>query len=74
MCNIQPGEEVEYVNDPSIKAVVVDDRHIEYKGQTTSLSALAGSLLNVSSVQGPLYFTYNGKLLTDLRDEMGGLY
>ena len=73
MCNIQPGEEICFVNDPEIKAVVVDDRHIEYNGETTSLSALAQILLQVDhAVQGPLFFTYKGKLLRDLRHEMEG--
>ena len=71
MCNIHPGEEICFVNDPTKKAIVIDDRHIEYNGETTSLSALAQILLNVDhSVQGPIYFTYNGKVLRDLRHEM----
>ena len=71
MCNIEPGAEVAFVNNPEIKAVVVDDRHVEYNGETTSLSALAQQLLQVDhAVQGPVYFTYKGKLLRDIRHEM----
>lgn len=71
MCGIRLGEEICFANDPTKTARVVDDRHIEYEGQTTSLSALAQLLLGVNhSVQGPLFFTYEGKLLRDLRNEM----
>ena len=69
-CGIQIGAKINYINDPSIVAIVVDDRHIEYKGQTISLSSLAQQLLGSKwQVQGPTYFAYNGKRLTDLRDE-----
>ena len=68
---IAPGEKVQYIKDPSIEAVVVDERHIEYNGQTTSLSAMATGLMNCKyTVQGPAYFKYNGKKLSDLRDEV----
>jgi hypothetical protein len=49
----------------------VDDRHIEWNNQTTSLSALAQQLKNFNhAVQGTLWFTYKGVKLTDLRDQM----
>ena len=38
---IKPGEKIVYIEDQSIQPVVVDDRHIEWNNQTTSLSALA---------------------------------
>ena len=70
MCGIAPGEKVVFVDDSSVIATVIDDRHIEYNGETTSLSALASSLKNGASVAGPMYFTYNGRLLSDIRDEI----
>ena len=70
MCGINPGEDICFINDSTKTARVVDDRHVEYEGQTTSLSALAQMLLGVKhTVQGPIFFTYNGKLLRDLRVE-----
>ena len=70
-CNIPFGSEIEFIDDPSIKAVVVDDRHIEYDGKTTSLSALARELKGFNhSVQGPLWFSYNGEKLSDLRERI----
>ena len=50
---------------------MVDDRHVSYKGVTTSTSALAKELLESEyQVQGTSYFTYEGEKLTDRRDRM----
>ena len=66
------GAEVVFIENPSIKAKVVDDRHIEYEGQTTSLSALAQMLKGFDHpVQGPLWFSYKGEKLADLRNRLG---
>jgi hypothetical protein len=68
---IKVGEKIVYIEDTSIQPVVVDDRHIEWNNQTTSLSALAQQLKNFNhAVQGTLWFTYKGVKLTDLRDQM----
>lgn len=68
---IPVGAVIKYVNDESVEAIVVDDRHISYKGITTSVSALAQELLELDyQVQGTLYFTYEGEKLTDRRDRM----
>ena len=70
-CGIKPGDRVEFIEDHNIQPKVIDDRHIEYNGQTTSLSALARLLKGFEHpVQGTLWFTYNGVKLTDLRDKM----
>ena len=37
MCNIQPGEEIEYCNNPEIKCTIVDDKTVSYQGQIYSL-------------------------------------
>lgn len=68
---IKIGEKIVYIEDASIQPVVVDDRHIEWNKQTTSLSALAQQLKGFTHpVQGTLWFTYNGVKLTDLRDKI----
>lgn len=67
-CNIKPGEEVAFIENPDIKAVVLDDRKILYEGETTSLSALAIKLKNSPhALAGPTMFTYKGERLCDLR-------
>lgn len=67
-CGINIGEEIVYKNDASVVCTVVGDRTIKYNGSTTSVSALAQKLLELNRpVQGTLYFTYNGEILSDLR-------
>ncbi len=71
-CGIPFGSELLFADDPTIKVTVVDDRHIQYKGQETSLSRLAQDIKGFDHpVQGTLWFTYKGKRLVDIRDEMG---
>lgn len=71
-CGIPVGAELEYVDDPSIKVNVLDDRHIKYGSETTSLTALAKRLKGSDRpIQGTLFFTYKGEVLTALRDRLG---
>ncbi len=70
-CNIPFGSEITFIDDSNIKAIVVDDRHIQYNGETTSLSALAQKLKGFHyPVQGTLWFTYKGEKLVDLRNRL----
>lgn len=70
-CDIPVGSELVFVDDPTIKVTVVDDRRIEYNGETTSLSALAQKLKGFDHpVQGTLWFLYKGEKLTDLRNRI----
>jgi hypothetical protein len=71
-CGIPFGSELVFVDDVKIKAKVVDDRHIEYNGEITSLSALAQRLKKYDHpIQGTLWFKYNGEVLSELRDRLG---
>lgn len=71
-CNIPVQAEVIYIEDESVKAKVIDDRHIEYNGETTSLSALAQKLKGYNHpIQGTLWFKYKEKILNEIRDELG---
>lgn len=68
---IKPGEKIYFLKRPDIFATVIDDTKIEYEGQTASLSASAQNILGWSHpCQGPAYWTYHGKTLADLRDEI----
>jgi hypothetical protein len=68
MCGIKAGEEVVFVDDDTKKAKVLDDRHVRFDNETTSLSALAKRLLGCTHpVQGTLYFKYKGQVLDALR-------
>jgi len=65
---IPVGAELEYIYDKSIKVYVTDERSVSYNGEEFSLSGLAKILSNSArGVQGTLYFSYNGEVLTDLR-------
>lgn len=67
---IPAGSMICFIENAGITATVVDDRHISYHDEVTSVSALAQSLKGFDHpVQGTLWFTYNGKRLTDIRDE-----
>lgn len=65
------GSEIAFVGDNPVTAIVKDDRHITYNGETTSVSDLAQKLLDSKwQVQGTLYFTYEGETLNDRRIRM----
>lgn len=68
-CGIPVGAELVYTEDPKVKVYVESDRKVRYNNESTSLSAVVGMLKGVKSIQGPLYFTYNGQLLTDIAYE-----
>ena len=71
-CQIAVGEQIEYAYDPSITAIVVGDRAIEYNGTTVSLTALAKLLTGKKyAIAGPKFFKYKGEWLNDIRDRLG---
>ena len=64
--------ELVFIPNKTIKVKVSDDTHVTYEGEIWSMSKLAQKLLKrTSAVQGTLHFSFNGKRLTDLRDELG---
>lgn len=67
MLGIKPGTEIVY-RDGKIKAKVVDDSKIEFKGETMSLSK-AVSIIRKKDAHypGPDYWYYKGKALSELR-------
>lgn len=68
-CGIPIGAELVFIPDPSIKAIVVSERKVQYGEEITSLSAIASAHFNGRSVQGPMFFTYNGRPITDIAHE-----
>ena len=66
---IDPGEIISFVPDCSITATVVDDKHIRIGETVTSLSGAAKSILHKNALQGPKYWSYNGRILDDIRTE-----
>ena len=65
------GAEICFKLDPSKTATVVSDRRVMYEDTEYSLSALACLLTEKDGpLQGPLYFTYEGEVLTDRRSQI----
>jgi hypothetical protein len=65
------GATLTFVDNPNITVTVVDDRHILYNGETTSLSALARRLKGLEhQIQGTIWFKYNGEILNDIRNRL----
>lgn len=76
LVQIVPEEEVEFwytsQRNSGIMCKVVDNKHIEYEGETYSLSSFATKMLNSkNSVAGPRYFKYKGEWLNEIRDRLG---
>lgn len=75
MCGIKIGEFVTF--DPTgVKVKVATDDSVEYNGRIYKLSPFTGTFLPEEmrtpsgAYQGAKYFSYNGKVLTALRQEM----
>ena len=74
MVNIGPGTILEFVKDKTITCEVVDDSKIKFRGEVTSLSASAVTVLHEmgydwDKAHGPKFWMYQGKSLRDLRYE-----
>lgn len=67
-CNIPVGAELVFIEDESVKVIVVNEHKVQYNNELTSLSAVAKSIKGYN-VSGPQFFTYNGKLVTDIAEE-----
>lgn len=69
-CGIPIGAILVSTDDPSQSVTVVAERKVEYKNEITSLSAVAQQIKGTKyPAQGPMYFTYNGKLVSDIYNE-----
>ena len=67
-CNIPIGAELVFLEDSSVKVLVVSDRKVQYNNEITSLSAVATSIKGYRTA-GPSFFLYNGKLVADIARE-----
>ena len=75
LCNIAVGEQIEFWQNASkpsgVICTVVDDKHVEYNGDTWTLTGLAEFLFGKKPLQGPRYFKYKGEWLIDIRARLG---
>lgn len=71
MVKIPIGAILNLARNKDITCEVVDKRWVKYEGETTSLTAAAQKALGIDRpLQGPLYWEYEGELLTDRRKRM----
>ena len=76
MCGIHVGEQIEFCcsgnSHSGTMCTVADDKHVEYEGETWSLTALAKHFLNAKwALAGPKYYKYKGEWLNDIRQRLG---
>ena len=74
MLDINPGEILKFKKDNSITCEVYDDTQVKFRDKITSLSNSADIVLkdmgyDWTSVQGPRWWVYEGKTLSELRNE-----
>ena len=68
MVDIPVGAELTFSRDENVKAKVIDNRSIEFNGESTSLSGAAQKILNVEwPIQGTIYWMYDGETLDERR-------
>lgn len=67
-CGIPIGAELTFADDSSVVAVVVSERKVQYKNETTSLSAISDAIKGYPT-SGPYYFTYKGKRISEIAEE-----
>lgn len=65
-CNIPVGAVLVYTEDPSVQAIVQDERKVLYNDEITSLSNIVQTIKNMKSAAGPSYFTYNGVPIVEI--------
>jgi len=74
MINIPPKTILHFAKDSMITCEVYNDTQIKFRDKITSLSDAAFTVLTEmgydwTAVQGPRWWLYNGKSVSDLRDE-----
>jgi hypothetical protein len=77
LVGIKHGTVLQSVFDDTITCVVIDDRRVNFRGEDQSLSSAALILahengLSWSTIAGPQYWKYEGKTLSELREERAG--
>ena len=72
---IPVGAELELWHKGECKATctVVDNRHVKFNDEITSLTGVAREITGIKNVPGPDYFKYNGEWINDIRRKYGEL-
>lgn len=64
-CGLKKGDELVCIEDSTIKVTVESEHKVLFNDELTSLSAIMKAIKG-REASGPLYFTFNGELLTDI--------
>lgn len=67
MIGLEKGAIINFIEKPEITAEVYSETEILYNNEITTLSAAAQKIKNKSSLQGTIYWIYNGETLDTLR-------
>ena len=72
---IEVGTELSFKKDPSIKAIVLENDQVEFRGRVASLSQSALEVIQEmgykwNKIAGPQFWTYNGKTLYEISKEI----
>ena len=71
MVEIPVGAELVFSRDETKKAKVIDNRSIEFQGESTSLSSAAQKILGCDyGIAGPDYWMYEGETLDERRKRL----
>ena len=76
MLNISIGEELTFI-PTGLKVKVAADNAVEHEGQVYKLSPFVRAFLpkerqnESGAYQGAKYFSYKGKILADMREDLG---
>ena len=65
---IAPRTTLTWYNDSSFTCEVIDDHNVLFNGEQTTLSRIASDKLGYN-VNGALYFVYEGKTISQIREE-----
>lgn len=68
-CGIPVDASFVFIEDASVRVIVESDRKVVYNNEITSLAAVVGRIKGVKAIQGPAYFTYNGKTIPKIAEE-----
>ncbi|MEJ2625916.1 MAG: GIY-YIG nuclease family protein [Pseudolabrys sp.] len=74
LVGLKPGDELQSVFDDEMTCTVKNDRWVIFRGEEQSLSSSALTVahekgLGWEAIAGPAYWKYDGKTLSELRDE-----
>lgn len=70
LAEVPIGSILEWADDRQITCRVVDDRHVEYDGERTTISGAAKHLKEWTAAQGSLYWIYEDETLQERRDRI----